>query len=151
MISNRASALIAASIFLMLTTVEASACSCGSSTTEEQFSKADLVVKGRMKTVTYGIDQFDPESNEWYRMTRGEFEVKSVLKGAFTEKTISIYTGSGLGDCGRLGDFLTAAYRYHDEKLSVIELGLMKSEFAGQTVYVTTICDYAKYPKGNEE
>ncbi|MGO7216037.1 hypothetical protein ACC817_34750 [Rhizobium ruizarguesonis] len=51
------------------------------------------------------------------------------------------------GDCGRLGEFIGAAYIYPDKKKSVVEFGLSKSEFEGQTFYFTGICDYAKFPE----
>ena len=141
----------AASVLLMSMVAEASACGCAKDTAQVQFSNADLVVKGRMKTVTFGIDLPTSEPDTLARSARGEFEIEKVLKGTLPEKTISIYTGSGLGDCGRLGDFLTAAYYYRDEKFGVIELGLTKGDFAGQAIYYTTICDYAKTPRVDEE
>lgn len=143
---------VAASVLLMLTATEASACSCRERTAKEMFASADLVVKGRMKTVTYGVEMAAPEADGAPpRVTRGEFEIEKVLKGTFREKTVSIYTGSGLGDCGRLGDFINAAYYYNDEKFAVYEFGLLKTEYAGQAYYITTICDYAKRPKDQDK
>lgn len=152
MISFRAAALVAVSVFPMLTAPEASACSCGTSTAKEKFAKADLVVKGRMKRVTYGIEISNPESTGGIdRATRGDLEIEKVLKGTFTDKTVSVYTGSGLGDCGRLGEFINAAIHYRNDEFGVFELGLVKTEFAGQTFYISTICDYAKGPRDDEE
>ncbi|OHV71818.1 hypothetical protein [Ensifer sp. LCM 4579] len=150
--SFRAAAFVAASVFLMLTATKASACSCGESDAKEKFAQADLVIKGRMKTVTYGIEMPDSESTgEIPRLTRGEVEIEKVLKGTFKEKTVSVYTGSGLGDCGRLGEFINAAVYYEHKEFGVFELGLVKTEFAGQTFYMSSICDYAKGPKVDEQ
>lgn len=152
MVSFRAASLVAAPVFLMLAAPEASACSCGRSTAKEQFARADLVVKGRMKMVTFGIEMPDPElPDDIPRLTRGEVEIEKVLKGTFKEKTVSVYTGSGLGDCGRLGGFIDAAIYYRHKEFGVFELGLTKTEFAGQTYYFSTICDYAKSPREEEE
>lgn len=149
MVIFRAGALVGASVFLMLTMPEAFACSCKERTTTEKFADADLVVRGRMKTVTYGIA--DPEFGEEHRLARGEVEIEKVLKGTFNEKTVSVYTGSGLGDCGRLLEFIHSAVYYGHKEFGVFELGLARTELAGQTFYTTSICDYAKGPKEDEE
>lgn len=116
------------------------------------FSEADLVVKGRMKTVTYGIDFANPdEPTQPFRMARGEIDIKAVLKGSFQGRTISVYTGVGNGDCGRLGEFVGQAVYYHHETFGEFELGLSKAEIDGQTIYMTTICDYAKGPEDGKE
>ncbi|ANP86232.1 hypothetical protein BA011_11175 [Rhizobium leguminosarum] len=105
-----------------------------------------------MKLVTFGVEIPDPRSEgEAPRLTRGDFEVDKVLKGTFKGKTLSVYTGAGMGDCGRLGDFLNAAFYYHSDKFGIYEFGLSKTEFAGQTFYSTSICDYAKGPKDGQE
>lgn len=132
----------------MLPTSQASACSCRESTTKEKFSKSDLVIRGRMKTVTYGnvIPIIDEP-----RATRGEIEIEKVLKGTYEGQTISVYTGSGMGDCGLLGLFLNMAVYYEHEKFSMLELGLTKSEFAGQSYYAASMCGYVKGPKDEDE
>jgi hypothetical protein len=147
--SLRATALMAVLAFLMLPTSQASACSCRESTTKEKFSKSDLVIRGRMKTVTYG--NVMPFIEEIPRATRGEIEIEKVLKGTFKEKTISVYTGTGMGDCGLLGLFLNMAVYYEHEKFSTLELGLTKSEFAGQSYYAASMCGYVKGPKDEDE
>lgn len=150
--SYRAAVLVAASVLMVLSASAASACSCGRSSAKDKFAEADLVVKGRMKLVTFGIELPDPRSEgEVPRLTRGDFEVDKVLKGTFKGKTLSVYTGAGMGDCGRLGEFLSAAFYYHSDKFAVYEFGLSKTEFAGQTLYFTSICDYAKGPKDEQK
>lgn len=150
--SYRAAALVAAWVLMVLSASAASACSCGQSSAKDKFAEADLVVKGRMKLVTFGVEIPDPRSEgEAPRLTRGDFEVDKVLKGTFKGKTLSVYTGAGMGDCGRLGDFLNAAFYYHSDKFGVYEFGLSKTEFAGETLYSTSICDYAKGPKDGQE
>ncbi|MBB3590756.1 hypothetical protein FHX08_001100 [Rhizobium sp. BK529] len=79
-------------------------------------------------------------------MTRGDFEIEKVVKGKFKDKTLSIYTGTGMGDCGRLDAFLGAAIYYHDDKFAVWEFGLSKTDYDGQTYYSTSICEYMKPP-----
>lgn len=102
--SCRAAVLVAASVLMVLSASAASACSCGRSSAKDKFAEADLVVKGRMKLVTFGVEIPDPRSEgEVPRLTRGDFEVDKVLKGTFKGKTLSVYTGAGMGDCGRLG------------------------------------------------
>ncbi|MGR9345622.1 hypothetical protein ACU8NW_13535 [Rhizobium leguminosarum] len=98
--------------------------------------------------MTIGVDMPDPRArHEVPRITSGEFEIERVLKGTFKGKTVPIYTGFGTGDCGRLGEFIGAAYVYPDKKMSVVEFGLSKSEFERKTFYFTGICDYAKFPE----
>lgn len=152
MVSVRAATLIVASVFVVLTATEAAACSCGESTAKEKFTQADLVIKGRMKSVTYGVEISDPEpGGETARLTRGEIEIESVLKGAFEEKVISVYTGSGLGDCGLLSEFVNSAVYYNHKEFGVFELGLAKTELAGKALYFSSICDYMNGPKDDEE
>ncbi|WP_275790782.1 hypothetical protein [Pararhizobium gei] len=137
---------LAALVLWVATASEAYACSCEESSDKQKFSDAHLVLKGRMRTVTYGVEIRDPAStDEATRVTRGDFEIEHIVKGDFDQKTLPIYTGSGFGDCGRLGDFLNAAFYYNNDKFGLIELGVMKTEFAGQTFYFTSICDYARY------
>ncbi|MGO7541600.1 hypothetical protein ACC680_23760 [Rhizobium ruizarguesonis] len=146
--SYRAAALIAASASMVLSASAASACSCKEMSDKEKFASSDLVVRGRMKSVTIGVDMPDPRARrEVPRITSGEFEIERVLKGTFKGKIVPIYTGFGTGDCGRLGEFIGAAYIYPDKKMSVVEFGLSKSDFEGQTFYFTGICDYAKFPE----
>ncbi|OHV25037.1 hypothetical protein BBJ66_23170 [Rhizobium sp. RSm-3] len=150
--SYRAAALVAASVFMVLSASAASACSCGRSSAKEKFAEADLIVKGRMKLVTFGVELPDsPSDREPLRVTRGDFEVDKVVKGTFKGKTLSVYTGAGMGDCGRLSEFLTSAFYCRDKKFGVFEFGLSKHEFAGQTFYSTSICEYAKGPKDGQE
>ena len=159
MISVRAAGLIVTPVFLMLMAPQASACTCEGrelgkpeKTSAEKFSEADLVVKGRMKTVTYGVEFANPDEPDMpFRMTRGEIDIKAVLKGSFKEKTISVYTGAGNGDCGRLGEFIGQAVYYNHEKFGEFELGLSKGEIDGKTIYMTSICDYIKGPGDGEE
>ncbi|WP_077960671.1 hypothetical protein [Ensifer adhaerens] len=158
MISVRAAGLIVAPVFLMLMAPEASACTCEGrvlgkpeKTSAEKFSEADLVVKGRMKTVTYGVEFANPdEPDQPFRMTRGDIDIKAVLKGTFEGKTIEVYTGAGNGDCGRLPEFIGQAVYYNHEKFGEFELGLIRSEVDGKTFYMTSICDYAKGPEDEE-
>ncbi|NKK74598.1 hypothetical protein GFM13_30580 [Rhizobium leguminosarum bv. viciae] len=82
--------------------------------------------------------------------SRGEFEIQKVLKGTFKGKNLSMYTGSGMGDCGRLGEFLASAIKYNDKKF-VVEFGLSKAEHAGQALYFTPICDCIKGPKDGQQ
>lgn len=150
--SCRVVAAIFASFFLGLTASEAAACSCKKMSEKQQYSGADLVVRGRMKLVTYGVPLPVSQGDEPpHRMTRGDFEVDKVLKGKFKDKTLSIYTGTGMGDCGRLDAFLGAAVYYDSEKFAVWEFGLSKVEHGGQTVYFTSICDYIKAPNRKPE
>ncbi|RUM00170.1 hypothetical protein EFR84_25215 [Rhizobium chutanense] len=115
---------------------------------KEMFDSSDLVVRGRMKSVTVGVDVADPKAKgETFRMTRGEFEVEKVLKGSFKGKTLLLHTGFGTGDCGRLAEFVGATYWYRDKKNGVVEFGMSKTEIAGQPFYHTGICDYAKFPE----
>lgn len=143
----------------MLTAVEAAACTCEGrelgkpeKTSAEKFEEADLVVKGRMKSVTYGVEFANPdEPDQPFRMTRGELEIDKVLKGSFEGKILPVYTGAGTGDCGRLGEFIGQAVYYNHEKFGEFELGVVKSEFNGQPLYMTSICDYIKGPGDGEE
>lgn len=145
--SCHVAAAILASLFLGLTASEAAACSCREMSEKQQYSGADLVVRGRMKFVTYGVPlPAPPGDTPPLRITRGDFEIDKVLKGKFKDKTLSIYTGTGMGDCGRLDAFLGAAVYYDDDKFAVWEFGLSKAEQGGQTVYFTSICDYMKAP-----
>ena len=149
--SYRAAVLVVASALLALSASEASACSCKEVSTKESFASSDLVVRGRMKLVTYGVEMPGGGSDgETIRMTRGEFEIQKVLKGTFKGKNLSMYTGSGMGDCGRLGDFIASAYNYSDKKF-VVEFGLSKADHAGETLYFTSICDYIKGPKDGQQ
>lgn len=158
-ISIRAAVLVAAPVFVMLMAPEASACTCGhrelgkpEKTAAEKFQEADLVIKGRMRTVTYGVEFANPdEPDQPFRMTRGEIDIKAVLKGTFEGKTIAVYTGAGNGDCGRLSEFIGQAVYYNHEKFGEFEIGLTKGEVDGQTIYSTSICDYAKGPEEGEE
>ncbi|MGF6256801.1 hypothetical protein [Ensifer sp. LBL] len=158
MISVRAAALVAAPVLVMMMAPEASACTCGDrvlgkpgKTSTEKFQESDLVIRGRMKTVTYGVEFANPDEPDMpFRMTRGEIDIKAVLKGSFKEKTISVYTGAGNGDCGRLGEFIGQAVYYNHEKFGEFELGLSKGEIEGKTIYMTSICDYIKGPGDGE-
>ncbi|ARO30705.1 hypothetical protein NXC14_CH02783 [Rhizobium sp. NXC14] len=144
----RAVVLVAASSLVVLSASAASACSCKKMSDKEKFASSDLVVRGRMKSVTVGVDMPDPKSNsDIPRLVRGEFEVEKVLKGSFKGKILPIHTGFGTGDCGRLAEFLTGTYLYHDRKMNVVEFGMSKTELPGQTFYFTGICDYAKFPE----
>ncbi|PDT00981.1 hypothetical protein CO666_28050 [Rhizobium chutanense] len=105
-----------------------------------------------MKLVTFGVELPDSRTDrEAARLTRGDFEIEKVVKGTFKGKALSVYTGAGMGDCGRLEDFLNAAFYYRSDKFAVYEFGLSKAEFEGQTFYFTSICDYAKGPKDGQE
>ncbi len=84
-------------------------------------------------------------------MARAEIEISRVTKGTFKDKTISIYTGAGTGDCGRLMELLTLAIYYSHPDFGVAELGLNEVEIQGQKLYLTTICDFAKWPKNMTE
>lgn len=129
----------------LFSATEASACRCADMTDEESRAKAALIVKGRMKSITYGIDI--PTGNgdgEMSRIARGEFEIEQLLKGNFDGKTIQIYTGTGMGDCGRLGEFMQAALLYDEKELGVMELGLSKTDYEGKTYYGSLICDYSR-------
>ncbi|ANM17680.1 hypothetical protein AMK06_CH02792 [Rhizobium sp. N541] len=144
--SYRIAALVVASVFMVLLASAASACSCNEMSDKEMFAGSDLVVRGRMKSVTVGVDVADPKmKSETFRMTRGEFEVEKVLKGTFKGKTLLLHTGFGTGDCGRLAEFIGATYWYRDKKNGVFEFGMSKTEIAGQPFYHTGICDYAKF------
>lgn len=73
--SYRAAVLVAASALMVLSASGASACSCKEMSDKEKFASSDLVVRGRMKSVTVGVDVPDPQvTGEIPRMTRGEFE-----------------------------------------------------------------------------
>jgi hypothetical protein len=150
--SCRVVAAIFASLFLGLTASQAAACSCKKMSDKQRFSSSDLVVRGRMKLVTYGVGLPDSLTDgKPTRMTRGDFEIDKVLKGKFKDKTLSIYTGTGMGDCGRLDAFLGAAIYYDSDKFAVWEFGLSKAEQGGQTFYFTGICDYMKTPTPQPE
>lgn len=84
-------------------------------------------------------------------MARAEFKIGQVTKGDYKGDSISIYTGAGTGDCGRLMELLNLAIHYDHPDFGVAELGLHKVEFQGQTIYVTTICDFANWPKNMTE
>jgi len=56
-----------------------------------------------------------------------------------------------MGDCGLLGLFLNMAVYYEHEKFSTLELGLTKSELAGQSYYAASMCGYVKGPKDEDE
>ncbi|MGR9246825.1 hypothetical protein [Rhizobium leguminosarum] len=89
-----------------------------------------------MKLVTFGVEIPDPRSEgEVPRLTRGDFEVDKVLKGTFKGNTLSVYTGAGMGDCGRLGDFLNAAFYYHSDKFGVYEFGLSDRICGANTLF----------------
>ena len=149
--SYRAVAFVAASVLMVLPASGASACSCQKMSDKELFASSDLVVRGRMKSVTVGVDVEDPKAkSEIFRMIRGEFEVEKVLKGSLKGKTLLLHTGFGTGDCGRLAEFIGGAYWYRDKKNGVLEFGMSKTEIAGQPFYHTGICDYAKFPNGQE-
>ena len=149
MSSFRASVLIAA--LVLLPALQASACSCGESTAKERFARADLVIRGRVKAVTYGdVVPSSKSLDELSRATRGEIEIEKVLKGTFEGKTVSVYTGSGMGDCGLLGFLLNVAIYYDHEKFGVLELGLTKFEHGGETYYSANMCEYVKGPKDDE-
>ena len=150
--SCHAAAAVFASLFLGLTASQAAACSCRKISQKEQFSSADLVVRGRMKLVTFGVDLPLSQGDEPPTpLTRGDFEIDKVLKGKLKEKTLSIYTGAGVGDCGRLDAFLSAAFYYNDDKFAVWEFALSKAEHNGQTLYFTNICEYMKAPTPRQE
>jgi len=136
-------------LLLGLTAVDAYACSCGEGA-RNAFSSADLVVKGRMKTVTFGVQYPTGDSNNPLRYARGDVEIEKVLKGTYSERILPVYTGTGIGDCGRLGEFMNAAIYYDHEAFGEFELGLTKISMNGATFYVSSICDYAKGPKFEE-
>ncbi len=138
--------------FLMLSTSPVLACSCREGTSQERFDRAELVIRGRVKEVTYGdITPGSGLPEVMPRATRSEVEIEKVLKGALKERSVPVYTGTGLGDCGLLGYFLNAAVYYEDEKFGVIELALEKSDLAGQPIYLATMCGYLKEPRDEEQ
>jgi len=148
--SYRAAVLAVASALLVLAASPAFACKCKEMSAEQSFASSDLVLKGRMKSVTVGVEMPDPKLFDGQRQVRGEFEIDKVLKGTVKGKSLSVYTGFGNGDCGRLGEFVGATYLYRDQKMGVVEFGMTKTELAGQTLYFTGICDYAKFPEGGQ-
>ena len=151
MVSFRIVMPVAATALLSLMSLNAYACSCGEPP-KDLFSSADLVVKGRMKTVTYGdLLPAERPGGKPIRAVRGDVEIEKVLKGHYSQRILPVYTGAGLGDCGRLGEFMNAAVYYDHETFGEFELGLTKIEMNGKTFYVSTICDYAKGPKFEEE
>ncbi len=88
--SCRVAAAILASLFLGLTASQAAACSCKKISDKQRFSSSDLVVRGRMKLVTYGVGLPDSLTDaKPTRMTRGDFEIDKVLKGKIEGKTLS--------------------------------------------------------------
>jgi hypothetical protein len=136
--------------FLISSSSAALACSCGGP--PESRAEADLVVLGSVKSITYGIEWIDPEvATEGYRVARAEFEISQVTKGNYKGDSISIYTGAGTGDCGRLMELLNLAIYYNHQDFGVAELGLKKIDVQGQTLYLTTICDFAKWPQNMTE
>lgn len=107
---------------------------------------------GSVKSITYGIEWIDPEvAAERYRVARAEFEISQVTKGDYKGDSISVYTGAGTGDCGRLMELLNLAIYYNHQDFGVAELGLKKIDCKGETLYFTTICDFAKWPKNMHE
>ncbi|MBY5570058.1 hypothetical protein HFO55_22865 [Rhizobium leguminosarum] len=52
----RAAALVAASALMVLSASEASAYSCKEMSDKEKLASSDLVVRGRVKSVTVGVD-----------------------------------------------------------------------------------------------
>lgn len=138
--------------FLMLSTSPVLACSCREGTSQERFDRAELVIRGRVKEVTYGdIAPGSGLPEVMPRATRSEVEIEKVLKGALKERSVPVYTGTGLGDCGLLGYFLNAAVYYEDEKFGVIELALEKSDLAGQPIYLATMCGYLREPRDEKQ
>lgn len=150
--SIRAVALTSALAFLMLPAAPVLACSCREGTLQERFDRAELVIRGRVKEVTYG--EMAPGSGlpeEMRRAARGEIEIEKVLKGALKQRSVPVYTGTGMGDCGLLGLFLNSAVYYGHEKFGVIELALVKSDLAGQPIYAASMCGYLKVPSDEEQ
>lgn len=150
--SIRVPAMTGALAFLMLSSSPVWACSCKEGTLQERFDQAELVIRGRVKEVTYG--DMAPESGlpeTMRRAARGEIEIEKVLKGALKQRSVPVYTGTGMGDCGLLGLFLNSAVYYEDEKFSVIELALTKSDLAGQPIYVASMSGYMKVPRDEEK
>jgi len=150
MTSCRAAAFLAAFLLPIITTSEAFACQCGDETIQETYAKADLIVKGRVKLVTYPVEFNDPESPDKIRMTRGEFEIEKVVKGDYTGKTVTVYTGAGTGDCGLLSEFLNSVV-WPNSKFSEFELGLTKEKLGVHEIFYTSICHYAKGPEEEDE
>lgn len=150
--SIRAVVLTSALAYFLLPATPVLACSCREGTSQERFDRAELVIRGRVKKVTYGdiapgsgLPELTP------RATRSEIEIEKVLKGALKERSVPVYTGTGMGDCGLLGYFLNAAVYYEDEKFGVVELALEKSDLAGQPIYLATMCGYLKEPRDEEQ
>lgn len=141
MISCHAGAFLAVSILATITASEASACQCGRSTPQEVYDKEDLIVKGRVKLVTYPVEFSDPESPDKIHLTRGEFEIEKVVKGDYAGQTVTVYTGAGTGDCGRLSDFVGSAIWPNS---SHFEIGLTKVKLGGDEIFYTSICHYSK-------
>lgn len=145
--SIRVPTMTGALAFLILSTTPILACSCKEGTLQERFDRAELVIRGRVKEVTYG--DMAPGSGlpeEMRRFARGEIEIEKVLKGALKQRRVPVYTGTGMGDCGLLGLFLNSAVYYEHEKFGVIELALVKSDLVGQPIYVASMCGYMKVP-----
>lgn len=152
MSSIRLPAMTGALAFLMLSTTSVLACSCKEGTDQERFDRAELVIRGRVKEVTYG--DMAPGSGlpeEMRRAARGEIEIQKVLKGALKQRSVPVYTGTGMGDCGLLGLFLNSAVYYEHEKFGVFELALTKSDLAGRPIYVASMCGYLKVPRDEEQ
>lgn len=104
--------------FLISSSSAALACSCGGP--PESRAQADLVVLGSVKSITYGVEWIDPEvAAERYRVARAEFEISQVTKGDYKGDSISIYTGAGTGDCGRLMELLNLSIYYNHQDLAL--------------------------------
>lgn len=149
--SFRVVASFAAVLLLSLTAVDAYACTCGEGP-RNAFSSADLVVKGRMKAFIYG-DRLPAGSSEGrpLRGAWGEVEIEKVMKGHYSQRILSVFTGTSPEDCGRVGEFLNAAVYYNDKTLGEFELGVIRAEINGRVFYLSTMCDYAKGPKFEEK
>ncbi len=149
--SFRAVAPAVAMLLLSLTALDAHACTCGEGA-RNTFSSADLVVKGRMKAFIYGERMPDGSSGGMpLRGAWGEVEIEKVLKGHYGERTMSVFTGTGPEDCGRVSEFLNAAVYYNHETFGEFELGITSGEINGRMFYLSTMCDYAKGPKFEEK
>lgn len=85
-----------AAVILFVSAASASACSCGKRSFDQQVSDVDKIY---FATLVEAKVVPPSEASPWRRVS-GKFEIYKVLKGRVSEKTVTLSTGLGGGDCG---------------------------------------------------
>jgi hypothetical protein len=85
-----------AALILFLSAASASACSCAYQTLGDFVKEADVIY---LATLTEAKFDRGVALEKWPRIV-GRFEIRKLIKGEVREKSVTLQTGLGRGDCG---------------------------------------------------